>query len=133
MNSVALINTAARFERFRANILAFCLSARFSHEWSSYSDEVRPRVRRARTFPKTISFSEISAIALRSHPGITLEDIQGRSRCAAIMAARKHAIRLIKDMRPDASYPDIGRFLNRDHTTIMVAYRGRRSRGAVAA
>lgn len=59
--------------------------------------------------------------------GVTAAEIMGRSRRVKVIYARRHAIYRIRnevviDGR-SASWPRIGRWLGRDHTTIIYAYR----------
>ena len=52
---------------------------------------------------------------------ITPEHVFGVTRLRHVVLARHDCMRRIKDKRPDWSYPTIGRFFNRDHTTVMYA------------
>lgn len=67
------------------------------------------------------SLKQISLRVLASHPGVNLDDVKGDSRKNKIMLARRHVIAAIRSLRPDVSYPEIGRFLNKDHSTCVHA------------
>jgi len=53
--------------------------------------------------------------------GITYDHIVGIRLDRDIVAARHDAIKAVSDARPDLSSPQIGKFFNRDHTTILHA------------
>jgi hypothetical protein len=63
--------------------------------------------------------------------GVTFEDIMGPRRLKPVVAARKAAMIAVAAHMPRWSLPQIGRFFNRDHTTIMHAL-GRLKRGGAA-
>jgi chromosomal replication initiator protein len=54
--------------------------------------------------------------------GVTPDDVLGRSRRQEVAYARHLAMYLIR-RRLDWSLPRIGRFLGRDHTTVLYALR----------
>jgi hypothetical protein len=62
---------------------------------------------------------EIAIGILAGHPGITLENVKGPERRARYVGARKAIATAIREQRPDLSTTQIGRFLNRDHTTVL--------------
>lgn len=69
---------------------------------------------------------DLKAIAkdvLQQHPPLTLEDIRGDCRKSNVMLARRHVIAAIRMYRPDLSYPAIGRFVRKDHSTCVHAVR----------
>lgn len=55
--------------------------------------------------------------------GLSIEDLVGPSRKHAHIRARWEAMRRIKE-EFDLSLPRIGRFFNKDHTTVLNALRG---------
>lgn len=72
--------------------------------------------------PKPSMTSIINAV-LEKHDGITIKDIRAPGRKKKVVAARHEAIAAIRRIRPDLSLTTIGRFFNRDHTTILNALR----------
>lgn len=63
--------------------------------------------------------TEIAIGVLMAHPGITLDNVKGPERRKRYVKARKAIAMAIRDQRPDLSTTQIGRFLNRDHTTVL--------------
>lgn len=62
----------------------------------------------------------IATVALKH--GVTPAEIKGRSRKVEIVAARHEAMAETRRLRPDLSYPLIGKlFGGRDHTTVIHA------------
>lgn len=53
--------------------------------------------------------------------GLTPEDIIGRSRRRHIVIARKDAMQMAHNLRPDLSFPQLGRIFVRCHTTVLYA------------
>ncbi len=53
--------------------------------------------------------------------GTTYDQIVGVRLDRGLVAARHDAIKAVSDARPDLSSPQIGKFFNRDHTTILHA------------
>lgn len=51
--------------------------------------------------------------------GLTIDDMQGRKRNRKITDARACASRLMKDYFPELHITDIGRHLNKNHSTII--------------
>lgn len=68
-----------------------------------------------------LSMKQIALRVLLSHPGIKLEDVKGVCREKKIMLARRHVVAAIRSLRPDISYPEIGRFVNKDHSSCVHA------------
>lgn len=54
---------------------------------------------------------------------VSLEELRGPRRYKSLVAARHELMWRIKTELPHCSYPQIGRFLNRDHTTILYGVR----------
>lgn len=73
------------------------------------------------------SMKEISDEVLKEFPGVTLSEIQGPKRSRKIIHARHLAMYRIWDIRKDVSYPMIGRFFNKDHTSAMAAIKKMRA------
>jgi len=69
------------------------------------------------------SMDEIARRVLKCHPGVTLKDVKGNDRSTPVMLARRHVIAAIRAMRPDLSYPAIGRFVRKDHSSCLHAVR----------
>lgn len=57
--------------------------------------------------------------AVCSWYGLTAEELKSRSREQHIAVPRHHFCWVVYRNRIDVSYPMIGRYLNRDHTTIV--------------
>ena len=62
----------------------------------------------------------IEAAALAS--GIDVEEIRGPRRATDLVRWRQAAIYLAVVLRPDLSFPAIGRIFNRDHSTVMYGF-----------
>lgn len=56
-----------------------------------------------------------------SHYGVTPEELKSKSRVQNIVIPRHHFCWVVYRNRIDVSYPMIGRFLGKDHTTIVHA------------
>lgn len=56
-------------------------------------------------------------------------DLTGPRRMKNIVEARHEAVRVVADLRPDLSLPQIGRAFNKDHTTILHALRKTKQEG----
>ena len=69
------------------------------------------------------SMDQIAQYVLQHFPGLTLDAVREPGRKRYAFNARRVIATAIKDMRPDVSYPAIGRFLHRDHTSILNAIR----------
>lgn len=59
---------------------------------------------------------------IRPRRGVTVEDLISRDRHKNVSAARHEIIYWIRT-KLDWSYPEIGKLFERDHTSIMSAYR----------
>jgi chromosomal replication initiation ATPase DnaA len=55
--------------------------------------------------------------------GLTVDDLRGTDRTRRVAWPRQEAMAEIRRHRQDMSLPDIGRFFNRDHTTVIHALR----------
>lgn len=53
--------------------------------------------------------------------GVPVWDILGRGRCSRMVAARQEVMRRCR--LAGYSYPQIGKYLGRDHTTVLYAIR----------
>lgn len=51
--------------------------------------------------------------------GVTADELKSKSREQHIVIPRHHFCWVVYRNRPDVSYPMLGRYLNRDHTTIV--------------
>ena len=65
------------------------------------------------------SMKDICLDILQGFPGITLADIKGPRRTRAVVAARQECMYAIYTERADASFPMMGRYFHRDHTSIL--------------
>lgn len=73
--------------------------------------------------PARKSMKDIAMDVLYDFPGVTLAEIKGSHRSRSIVQARQMTMYEIHRQRSDLSYPAIGRFLNKDHTTVLHAVR----------
>jgi chromosomal replication initiator protein len=62
--------------------------------------------------------------------GVSVHAIRGKSRLSTVAAARWAVIVMLRDLT-DYSYPEIGGYLRRDHSTVMNAYRRHSQKVAV--
>ncbi len=67
----------------------------------------------------------LAEVALRY--GLSISEILGRSRVRSKVEARQEAMWLIR-CRLNMSYPELGAFFDRDHTTCMHGVRAHNSR-----
>lgn len=63
--------------------------------------------------------AEIIAEVLKAYPAITPEDIVGPSLERYLTEPRGLCIHQVHKLRPDLSFPMLGKIFNRDHSTIM--------------
>jgi chromosomal replication initiator protein len=61
--------------------------------------------------------------------GVTVVDLKGKGRARNITYPRQEAMARIKDLLPHISSSKIGRFFNRDHTTVLHGVAAVRRRG----
>lgn len=59
---------------------------------------------------------------LERFPGITVDQIKGSMRRREVVEARHECMYAVRMERQDLSFPAIGRWFNRDHTSILAAY-----------
>lgn len=69
------------------------------------------------------SMKDICLDTLRQFPGISIEDVRGPHRARRIVAARHTCMYAIYKERKDVSFPALGRFFGRDHTSCLHAVR----------
>lgn len=69
------------------------------------------------------SMNDIVYEALAKFPGVSMAEIKGPRRIVKIVAARQYAMYLLYKERTDISFPEIGRFFGKDHTTVLHAVR----------
>lgn len=67
---------------------------------------------------------------LREYPGITWQDIVSAKRTKHLIEPRHRCMVEVFTIRPDLSFPMIGKIFQRDHTTILHAVRKMRERTA---
>jgi hypothetical protein len=68
--------------------------------------------------------SQIVDLVLKDFPKITISQVKGAGRRRDVVAARQKAMWVVRQERPDLSFPAIGRwFGGRDHTTVLHAVR----------
>ncbi len=54
---------------------------------------------------------------------VSVVGMLGPRRKDDLVHARAHAVYLMKTIRPDLSYPQMGKYLEKDHTTILHSYK----------
>lgn len=59
---------------------------------------------------------------LKDFPGVTPAMVKGYSRRRDIVEARHSCIYAVREERQDLSYPSIGRWFNRDHSSVLASY-----------
>lgn len=72
-----------------------------------------------RKFPNPMELAK----AIADKHGLTIDDLRGPRRQAKYIAARFEAIDAFRAQLPHWSLPMIGRFFNRDHTSVLSAIR----------
>ena len=71
--------------------------------------------------PRTITVDEIINVTSETF-GVTVEELIGPSRRRPLVNARQICMYVIRELKPETSFPTIARsFGNRDHTTVMHA------------
>ena len=104
-------------ENQRANITGFSLSFQVPVTFDTY--DTQPIGLVVDTLMLRPTMERIARNVLKRHQGIKLADLRSGSRTRVHVAARKAVAKAIHRLRPDKSFTEIGRFLNRDHTTIL--------------
>lgn len=69
-----------------------------------------------------LSRSEETRALIRSiaeKHGVTFADILSENRSRAYMRPRCEAMRAVRELRPQMSYPQMARIFHRDHTTVL--------------
>lgn len=61
----------------------------------------------------------VFTLANKEFRGISLEQVKGKSRTVPVVAARRAVAVAIRKERPELSTPQIGRFMCKDHTSIL--------------
>jgi chromosomal replication initiation ATPase DnaA len=67
---------------------------------------------------------------LREYPGITWQDIVSAKRTKYLIEPRHRCMTAVFTIRPDLSFPMIGKIFMRDHTTILSAVKKMKGRKA---
>lgn len=73
--------------------------------------------------PRLTTFMEIAQTVLMKYRGVTIDHIRSDCRKRRVVMIRREIIHAIRALRPTASLPAIGRFLHKDHTSILNALR----------
>lgn len=75
-----------------------------------------------RIFHDTLpSMATIASAVLDKYRDVTMEDLRSSSRARQLVMARRELVVRIRQIRPDISYPQIGRFICKDHTSCIHA------------
>ncbi|RVG88690.1 helix-turn-helix domain-containing protein [Sinorhizobium meliloti] len=109
----------------RATLKAAGTSASVSVSFGPYASYSAPVVIPEEVEPVAVrrSMKEICLDVLQRFPGATLEDVKGPRRSRYIVAARHTCVYAIYAERKDISFTSLGRFFERDHTTVLHAIR----------
>lgn len=67
---------------------------------------------------------------LREYPGVTWQDIVSAKRTKYLIEPRHRCMTAVFTIRPDLSFPMIGKIFMRDHTTILSAVKKMKARKA---
>ena len=120
----ALAAAAAERARFRAEHKALQEAVKRAREATRKAKEEAE----AKKIDGRLSVREIIAHVAALHC-LKAGDLVGPRRMKHIIEARHEAIRIVADLRPDLSLPQIGRVFNKDHTTILHALRKTKQEG----
>lgn len=88
------------------------------HVFSPATDFVVPEITVNEARP---SMQRIALKVLESFPGVTLDDLKGPRRARRLVVPRQLAMYAIITQRKDLSFPTVGKFFRRDHTTVIYA------------
>ncbi len=89
------------------------------------------RIRERRVLVRQTALEQIAGMA-----GFTMDEVRGPHRGRDIVDVRRAIVAFLRSLDPSVSWPEIGRILNRDHTTAMhllrptASHRPRQQRGA---
>lgn len=118
------------FARRMLDVHPELFSGRLSDLIETEADDIPSPVK---TEPKPLPLEDCTAIAevaafVAAYHGLTLAQLRGESRRAHIVAARHQAF-YICHKQLCRSLPKIGRYFNRDHTTVLHGIRKVEERG----
>ncbi|MGH8748832.1 MAG: helix-turn-helix domain-containing protein [Burkholderiales bacterium] len=68
-----------------------------------------------------LHFARVIQAAVAQRHGMTVDELRGRCREPKFLAARRALYRALRDAPAHWSYPEIGAFVGRHHTTVMSA------------
>lgn len=88
-------------------------------EYMRQMEELRGEIEDAIGIDQRKPVKEIVKTTLKRFPGVTVENVLSARRSRYLVEARHACIAAVLKMRPDLSYPRIGKFFNRDHTSII--------------
>lgn len=71
------------------------------------------------TYRKPRISIDLIAYSVIASTGVTMEQIRSQSRRKGLVDLRRRIVMEIRRLRPDVSLSKIGRFLHRDHSTII--------------
>jgi chromosomal replication initiation ATPase DnaA len=109
---------ALEMKRLRESLTGFSTKAEIS---KTFDDEVQILAPK----PDENSRPSMEAIAnavMDKYPGVTLDEIRSPARSSKIVMARREIIVRIRQIRPDISFPRIGAFLCKDHSSCVHAF-----------
>ena len=110
------------YRSYQANLRAnFSLSGSFEvHQDADYQPYV-PEIHFEESEAPKKTMKQIAIEVLAAHPGITMDVIKGERRDRAAVDARHMIVYQIKRQQPERSFPEIGRFIGKDHSVAVHA------------
>jgi hypothetical protein len=72
--------------------------------------------------PSRKTMKHIAMEVMKEFPGVRLDEVRGHRRERILTRPRHRVMYEIKMQQPWRSFPEIGRFMNRDHTVALYAY-----------
>lgn len=111
-----MVSTHAVCEAFKGDV---CMPMQGSWYHKGYGGAKSPwmKIERVRAHLRE-AIAWHNELLLDDRPAITVEDVMGRTRVAYIVACRADVMRRLR-LDCKWSYPRIGAFLQRDHTTVL--------------
>ena len=104
---------------FNQHVISYRVGLAFFERIKSFNTATEVHVGEPPESKRTMM--EITKEILLQHPSMSFADIRGRRRTKAVVKVRHEIVRAIVKERPDLSFPAIGRFMHKDHTSILSA------------
>ena len=110
------------YRSYQANLRAnFSLSGSFEMKQAAEYQPYAPEIHFEEADVPRKTMKQIAMEVLSRHPGITLDIVKGERRDKAAVKARHMIVYEIKKQQPGRSYPEIGRFIGKDHSVAVHA------------